>query len=40
MTRIGISGTRWLIDGSITYPGAADDDPETYSRLRELTFPP
>ena len=23
MTQIGISGTQWLIDGSITYPGAA-----------------
>ena len=25
MSTISIAGTRWLIDGSITYPGAADD---------------
>ena len=36
MSTISIAGTRWLIDGSITYPGAADD-PETFARIRDLT---
>ena len=38
MTRIGISGTQWLIDGSITYPTAAAEGLLMNVRMVNSTF--